>query len=446
MKAQALALFLILFAVFANAIVCESGTPVISMSAERNAHAGVVDEYINILCPGAALLAMCDEDNTFLRLSDTTNAHVQTKDLATYSEELCMELNGEQAYCDATVAGCPSNRLEIASISNGEGALQSMSNAHIGTFDVYPTKICCGPEPLGDAVGCEILYQITEIPPEYTTTIPQIIEDTTIDVVIRFFDGEFETTGCGGTFTLVSDNPGTATANPATSAITGISAGSTTIRAGCTSGAFPAICDADVYVAPSTVPPCEADTPISEQTVNPCSCGGAPRSSGCCCDGTTFYSDEADECAICDATEVDYLQVYNVLINPRHVDPEVDDEILISYDVMLLTHSTATTDISIGGAVIRSDEDLAIGVNSFTNTLLVEDWQEVAELAGGVFTIPVHAAPLPGETVTGNNTSNSTAITIGTGEGGATKATPEIPPIFVVFIAIAVILLIGRKS
>lgn len=76
-----------------------------------------------------------DELNTIIRLSSQTNAHAEIKTSTNYNKinDVCYE---DLKCSKETSASCPPGSLGILSLS-------ADTNAHIGPFSAYSTKICC---------------------------------------------------------------------------------------------------------------------------------------------------------------------------------------------------------------------------------------------------------------------------------------------------------------
>ena len=111
------------------------------MSHETNAHAELESESnynYGICCDfpsSGEPYRTCDPDrNTpIIKLSDSTNAHVQDPNRTDYPEEVCYQ----RLKCAIQTSGqCYGDDLEMFSIS-------SETNAHVGSFDDYTTKVCC---------------------------------------------------------------------------------------------------------------------------------------------------------------------------------------------------------------------------------------------------------------------------------------------------------------
>ncbi|MFA5071697.1 MAG: hypothetical protein WC511_05055 [Candidatus Pacearchaeota archaeon] len=124
-----------------NANECLSGnndTIVLRLSDLTNAHVQLpsVGTYPYVLCCDVGTgSTTCSGNNEVIGLSATTNAHAESPDRSAYSISACYS----DLVCEKiTSATCPTTRPK------GVLSLSAETNAHVGTFNVYPTKICCG--------------------------------------------------------------------------------------------------------------------------------------------------------------------------------------------------------------------------------------------------------------------------------------------------------------
>jgi hypothetical protein len=124
-----------------NANECISGnndTIVLRLSDLTNAHVQLpsVGTYPYVLCCDVGTgSTTCSGNNEVIGLSATTNAHAESPDRSAYSISACYS----DLVCEKiTSATCPTTRPK------GVLSLSAETNAHVGTFNVYPTKICCG--------------------------------------------------------------------------------------------------------------------------------------------------------------------------------------------------------------------------------------------------------------------------------------------------------------
>ena len=111
------------------------------MSGTSNAQAELPSEsnysYV-VCCSGVIGLTNSCSGNyeTVLKLSSTTNATVEQNDQTNYSEEVCLQVpnNGiiDVGYQEDNCDGWDTNL----------GSMSAITNAHVGDFDAYSTKIC----------------------------------------------------------------------------------------------------------------------------------------------------------------------------------------------------------------------------------------------------------------------------------------------------------------
>jgi len=111
------------------------------MSDTTNAQAELPSEsnYSYLVCCSGVigLTNSCTENyETVLKLSSTTNATVEQNDQTNYSEEVCLQVpnNGiiDIGYQEDNCDGWDTNL----------GSMSAVTNAHVGDFDNYSTKIC----------------------------------------------------------------------------------------------------------------------------------------------------------------------------------------------------------------------------------------------------------------------------------------------------------------
>ena len=390
-----------------------TGNDIISVSGTTNAHAAEdPGTYNNVLsCPDPYVL---DSGGTpAFNLSDTTNAHVQTPD-GSYPVAVSIS-NGGTTFCYTIPGECP--EIGIASISGQQGAtVNSVTNAHIAEYNTYNTKICCGTLPPEPATGCIL------------TLAETIIEETqtTQATAICYAEGEIETI-CP-TLTFSSDATAIASVD-ATGLVTGNTAGSTNINA---AGTGIGTCSTAITVETST-------------TLQTCPDDESPTEVVCNCFGSTLLPGET--CFGGGAGTEDFILVKDLVIDPteyiRNADPA--QTVTLNFNVYLKEpHASPATTITVsaGGTTMNSNSvSLTEGDNLQEVTLNVDD------LSGGLVTLVVNASPLSGENHLVNNSASRTITIVDAGDlpGGGTTATPEIPPIFIVFIALTVILLLARE-
>jgi len=117
---------------------CESegGYAVMGLSDSTNAHGQLRDatsKYTYVLCCDFERSYTCTGTNTIINLSDITNAHAEIPDPTSsqYTQSVCYG-----NFVCTSPASCADNEMGILSLS-------SETNAHIGGFSDYDTKICC---------------------------------------------------------------------------------------------------------------------------------------------------------------------------------------------------------------------------------------------------------------------------------------------------------------
>jgi hypothetical protein len=117
------------------------GYIVMGLSSATNAHGELANQgnYNYVLCcdfgEGDTSCKDNDEDgisdNKIVGLSSETNAHAESPNLENYAYEVCYD----GLICGAKTS-CAANEISIFSLSGG-------TNAHLGGFNDYSTKICC---------------------------------------------------------------------------------------------------------------------------------------------------------------------------------------------------------------------------------------------------------------------------------------------------------------
>lgn len=119
-----------------------------------NAHAANSSNssYPYVICcnttTSANITTRCN-DTIFLRLSNTTNAHVQLRNLTNatnatiYNVTACMSADAGKITCNNYNGSCPANYECLTSIASSEAWAYNETNAHVGNCSEYTTKICC---------------------------------------------------------------------------------------------------------------------------------------------------------------------------------------------------------------------------------------------------------------------------------------------------------------
>ncbi|MCK9568213.1 hypothetical protein M0R72_04645 [Candidatus Pacearchaeota archaeon] len=112
---------------------------VMGLSATTDAHAQLasIGTYSYVLCcnfadPIANLTCTTSPSNEIIGLSATTNAHAEVPSGTAYSFPICY-----RGFVCGKYTACPDKTIEVLSLS-------ADTNAHVGTFATYNTKICCG--------------------------------------------------------------------------------------------------------------------------------------------------------------------------------------------------------------------------------------------------------------------------------------------------------------
>jgi len=122
---------------------CAADRIVFKLSGATNAHAAVHDFadptaiYTHVICADEPLDSKdraCKLGNTIVKLSTTSNAHVEQGDQTGYSEEVCYG----RFQCKYTTS-CNTAKPRTQCL----GSLSAATNAHVGRCADYPIKICC---------------------------------------------------------------------------------------------------------------------------------------------------------------------------------------------------------------------------------------------------------------------------------------------------------------
>ena len=123
-------------------------------SGYRNAHAQPVTNgsYPYVICCNTSVGTLSNSscaDVTVLKLSSTTNAHVQTGNYTgpgdTYSESACLSETAQEGAieCIYTNSDCGSDYECLCSIASSEASANNLTNAHAGDCDEYLKNVCC---------------------------------------------------------------------------------------------------------------------------------------------------------------------------------------------------------------------------------------------------------------------------------------------------------------
>jgi len=116
----------------------------------QNAHAQntSVATYPYVICcnstarPNNNITVSC-EDAILLKLSNTTNAHVELSNMSNYNVSACISTDGGLITCNSYLDSCPADYECMASIASSEPEANNQTNAHVGDCSNYRRKICC---------------------------------------------------------------------------------------------------------------------------------------------------------------------------------------------------------------------------------------------------------------------------------------------------------------
>jgi hypothetical protein len=123
-------------------VAADGNYRLMGLSAATNAHAQVpYSDYPYVLCcafgTGNTTCATTPPFNKALGLSSTTNAHAEAPEQSTYLNKVCYE----DLQCKYSMSNCGTG--DVADYRLNLTSLSSVTNAHVGTIDEFPTKICC---------------------------------------------------------------------------------------------------------------------------------------------------------------------------------------------------------------------------------------------------------------------------------------------------------------
>ncbi|MBN2459309.1 fibronectin type III domain-containing protein [Candidatus Woesearchaeota archaeon] len=139
--------------VFVQDTTCPAGTAkLIGLKNDSggyiNAHAQnkTIETYPYSLCCNSTNASItistdCPGDDTVIRLSNQTNAHVELGNLSNYSYTACIGSDWKKANCEYPTSSCAENYACIMSIASSEG--DNQTNAHVGACLTYDQKVCC---------------------------------------------------------------------------------------------------------------------------------------------------------------------------------------------------------------------------------------------------------------------------------------------------------------
>jgi len=123
--------------------ICEDNQTILKISSSTNAHGELWNQnnYNTAICYTDVFLGQtgngnhtCDGSNTIIALSSATNAHAETNDAGNYNFDVCygnLECVNSDVDCSGTM-----HPFTLLSLS-------SETNAHISAGNDYPIKICC---------------------------------------------------------------------------------------------------------------------------------------------------------------------------------------------------------------------------------------------------------------------------------------------------------------
>ncbi len=134
-----------------------------------NAHAQLVTEgsYAYSVCCNSSVGNLSNSscsDVAVLKLSDTTNAHVQAGNhsgAGEYSESACLSsvLQNGSIECIYTNSACGSDYECLASIASSEPGDDNMTNAHIADCGRYQKNVCCRHAECTSCTSCSKIIQ-----------------------------------------------------------------------------------------------------------------------------------------------------------------------------------------------------------------------------------------------------------------------------------------------
>lgn len=172
-KGVILLLVLSLFAIFLSAnfisaitcsvkTSCASGeTRVMGLSAATNAHGQLATQsgYAYSLCCTGTDTTTCSGTNKILGLSSATNAHAESPDGTVYiTNNVCYE----SLECNLYNNACPSTDPTDYSVQ--VLSLSATTNAHLGAFADYNTKICCKDNSPFVGGNCDLTDATWQVP------------------------------------------------------------------------------------------------------------------------------------------------------------------------------------------------------------------------------------------------------------------------------------------
>jgi hypothetical protein len=130
---------------------CSTGTKVLGVQnfsgGYNNSHAEVYSntDYNNSVCctlTGDTLMHSCG--TTLLRLSNTTNAHVEQSNESHFAYAACVDGLNTNFTCSYTDGVCPGSQTCVLTIAGSIATGSNSTNAHVGDCTAYTRKLCCG--------------------------------------------------------------------------------------------------------------------------------------------------------------------------------------------------------------------------------------------------------------------------------------------------------------
>jgi len=124
-----------------------NGNIIFGLSNSTDAHGELASQgdYNYVFCCNEGSSTSCDGSNKIIGLELATNSHAEIPSLSAYTNNICFE----DFSCTSRNTSCNSGEVGIISLS-------ANTDAHIGSFNDYETKICCTSNFL-DADGDGIL-------------------------------------------------------------------------------------------------------------------------------------------------------------------------------------------------------------------------------------------------------------------------------------------------
>lgn len=120
----------------------------------NNAHAQLINYstgYNNTLCCSTDVNHTLDNScgnvnaTTIVRLSNQSDAHVETPEIGTYSWDVCLALSPGNLSCSYVNTTCGVNETTMFTMASSEpnDGLANQTNAHLGNTSIYTLNVCC---------------------------------------------------------------------------------------------------------------------------------------------------------------------------------------------------------------------------------------------------------------------------------------------------------------